>query len=278
MLYLRLMSLVARTERERILPPLRPIERRIKTNFYWAYHHAQFDPMLQTALQLYTTQQYPTEEKGSLAEINTNLSPHIDGLRVPRKHTKVIEDIDGKPTELTPTVALTAETGFQMEWKNQMRIFHRVFNNTPTLDDIQQAEFSKEQLFDLTLYHWDRLSHENLLAKILVDMTKQDAYYVTVGRPNRGTQEETYESFFRGYAFEGKDAQSPDFVNLYGELRGFLNQLGLTSQPLPSSDDIERKGVSIGLNSKSIQEITISFTNLVQTWEERHKQHFFPTQ
>lgn len=271
------MSLAAKNERGDILPTLRPIERRVFTNFYWSYHHSQQYPPLQSSLQFYISRRYSVTEIGDMKRLTTALKPHLEQLRVPIEHVQELKDDKTKTyVPLDRQAAYKADGGFEIEWEHLIMIFNRVFYDRPARNAMRQ--YHSFRSYEEEMYYKSLLSPNQLLASIITHMSMKDIEYQEGERPNRGEDADNHESFLRSYTFAGKPIQSPDFAALYSDIRTILTDLGLVDVKSLSGTDVFNRGKKLGLSNDEISQLVVNLGTLVDKWQKNHQDDsFFPS-
>jgi|SRR3989338_3059227 len=249
---------------------LKPIERKVLSNFFWSFHHSQGNPILQTLISIHMARQYGKDEIGDVAAFETRMKPQVERLHVPAQHMK--EQVDEKTGEryvLDDKRAQENEAGFQSQWGRLMMVFNRVYYDKPDPRDMWWFGG-----YEGNVYKANNLPSDEFLYQTASHMMDEDMKFQGKERENRRDDSDPHSSHLQIYLFGGRPTQSSEFDRIYGDIRGLFSRYGVlqvedsqpTSQEEPELGDAE------------VTQLRDKFRKLTQTWEQNHPGSHFIAQ
>ena len=236
---------------------LRPIDNRVLNNYFWSFHHSQGSPLIQTLISIHTARQYDKDEIGALDVFESRLLPIIERMRPPSEHLR--EQVDEQTGEIkvfTDKEFQENESGFQSQWGRLRMVFDRVFYDNP-----KPWHMNWMGGFEGDIYKTNELPTNILLYEILSRMVNSDLNYQEKLRPSRKGKSDPHSSHIQMYIFGNVPTQSPEYDQLYKDIRKMLVQQGVITDADIAEDKIPEPE---GLSLKS------RFEKLVQAWEKNH--------
>ncbi len=242
---------------------LKPVERKVLSNFFWSFHHSQGNPTLQTLISIHMARQYPKEEIGDVKAFEEHMKPQIERLRVPAQHMKEqVDERTGEKYVLDDKNAQENEAGFQSQWGRLMMVFNRVYYDKPNPRDM--LWFGG---YEGNVYNANRLSSDEFVSQIATHMMDEDLSFQTKERQNRKDESDPHSSHLQMYLLAGKPAQSPEFDRLYADVRGLLGRYGV----LPSAEGVPPPGEDEPqLGEAEVTTLRDKYQKLTQAWEQNH--------
>ncbi|MFS8158879.1 MAG: hypothetical protein ACMG6E_01450 [Candidatus Roizmanbacteria bacterium] len=148
------------------------------------------------------------------------------------------------------------DAGFQIQWGRLRMILNRVLYDLPNVRDMDWMN-----PFEDSVYKANNLSPDFFLFQIVSHMIDSDLNYQTEPRQGRKEDSDAYASHIQMYIFGDVPAQSPEYVQLYKDLRRLLAKQGVVSD-FDISEDHHYVDEDVSLKSR--------FEKLVKEWEENH--------
>lgn len=250
---------------------LKPIERKVLSNFFWSFHHSQGNPALQTLISIHMARQYDREEIGDVKAFEERMKPQIKRLRVPGEHMKEqVDEETGEKFILDDKAAQENEAGFQSQWGRLMMTFNRVYYDKP--DPRDMLWFGG---YEGNVYKANNLSSDVFVYQIASHMIDEDLNYQKKPRQNRKEESDSHSSHLQMYLFGGNSTQSPEFDRLYDDIRRLINKYGIIQTEGSSSSNEDEAQ----LEEAEVASFRDKFQKLNQSWEQNHPgSQFIPQQ
>lgn len=246
--------------------PSRSFENTVLNDLYYSFFHSQQQPELQMKLLIYNARlyknRYTKAERGTFAQLDAMLEEKIKKLRIPSQHATTF-DYGGDTIDYDQ--AQSSPEGFQATWNRNRLSLTEVYDLRPKLDILSSEAYQK-------LTTWMNMPTPELLASSAFMIMIKDCHYQKYERPNRKNGNDPHESFFRTYAIEEKQTQSPQYDVLYTSLRDLLDNLGIFDVEYTTDEqkreEMRAAGRRHGVDSSL--DLVDTLHILTDMWEEKH--------
>lgn len=225
---------------------LRPIDKKLLGNLYWSFHYSQSSEIIQELTLYYTARFYSEDDIEQMKNCYQWLGSSLKKLKIPKEH-KDSEKLNIYPFDV-----------FQMHMYEYIRIIN--FEKGGDLDD-------REGIFTERLKSLPQEPSNKLLFYIVENILEEDSSFVKKGREGR-IKRDPHASQLREHMYMGEKAKTPEFEQMFEDIRNFFHDQGIDRDEVTAEDPIS-EGERVELRD--------SLEKLSSAWEERHPgEKFFP--